>query len=86
MTYAHLDLINKINALERYFTSVNMTKANEAASAQGARIFRFGSSPIPQRNITFPIATCNAGPPGVVNNPMDNYSNPNKGMIDIGME
>jgi hypothetical protein len=86
MTNAHLNLINEIDALERYFTSVNLTKANKAASARGACIVCFGSSPIPQRNITFPIANCNAGPPGVVNNPMDNYSNPNKGMINIGME
>jgi hypothetical protein len=85
MTNAHLNLINEMDALERYFTSVNVTKANKAASARGARIVRFGSSPIPQRNITFPIANRNAGPPGVVNNPMDNYSDPNEGMIDIGM-
>jgi hypothetical protein len=86
MTNAHLDLINKIDALEHYFTSVNVTKANEAESTQGARIVCFCSSPIPQRNITFPITNRNAGPPGFVNNPMDNYSNSNKGMIDISME
>jgi hypothetical protein len=86
MTNAHLNLINEMDALERYFTSVNVTKANKAASARGARIVCFGSSPIPQRNISFPIANRNARPPGVVNNPMDNYSDPNEGMIDIGME
>jgi hypothetical protein len=85
MVNAHLDMINKINALERYFTSVNVTQANQAEVARGSRLTRFGSSPILSDN-PFPIANCNAGPPGFVDNLMDGYSDPNEGMINISME
>ncbi len=38
MANAHLDMINEINALERYFTSVNVTQANQAEVARGSRL------------------------------------------------
>ncbi len=85
MANAHLDMINEINALEHYFTSVNVTQANQAEVAQGSRLVRFGSSPIRRTN-PFPIANCDAGPPGFVDNPMDGYSDPNEWMINISIE
>ncbi len=86
LTTTHLDLIREIDALEQYFTSVNVTTATEEEIARGARILCFGSSPISPRKRTFTFANRNAGPPGFVNDPMDNYSDPKKGMSDIRME
>ncbi len=76
-------MINKINALERYFTSVNVTQENQAEVARGSRLVRFGSSPI-RRDNPSPIANRNAG--GFVDDPMNGYSNPNEGMINISIE
>jgi hypothetical protein len=82
---AHVNMINKINALERYFTSVNVTQASKVEIGHGSRHVHFGATPF-RRNHPSPVANSDAGGRGFVVDPMDIYSDPSEGMININME
>jgi hypothetical protein len=86
MTGTYADLISKINALECYFTSAHVITATMAEEGVGVCQVRFGASPIKSddilpSNLQSALAA-EGGKHGFVDNPMDNYSDPNMG---IGM-
>jgi hypothetical protein len=82
---AHVDMINKINALERYFTSVNVTQASKVKIGRGSRHVHFGATPV-RRNHPSPVANSDAGGRGLVVDLMDIYSDPSEERINISME
>ncbi len=92
MASAYCDLIAEINALERHFTSANVIQASEMEGELGLCQVRFGTSPIKSNNtMPHPLSAAanhptEAGHHGFVEHPMDCYSDPDMGMIDINMK
>jgi hypothetical protein len=86
MTGTYADLISEINALERYFTSAHVITATMAEGGVGVHQVRFRASPIKSDHIlpsNLQSALAAEGSKhGFVDDPMDNYSDPNMG---IGM-
>ncbi len=86
MTGTYANLISKINALEHYFTSAHVITTAMAEGGVGVHQVRFGASPIKSDHIlpsNLQSALAAEGVKhGFVDNPMDNYSDPDMG---IGM-
>jgi hypothetical protein len=86
MTSAYANLISKINALEHYFTSAHVITATAVEGGVGVCQVRFRARPIKRdhilpTNLQSALAA-KSGKRGFVDNPMDNYSDPDMG---IGM-
>ena len=90
MAGAYDDLIAEINALERYFTSANLVRAESEDTVDGSRSVHFGARPVTSNHVsqtTLQSALAHStklGSSGFVGDPMDHYGDPDMGVgLDI---